>query len=368
MKNLAKLGFLMCLSLATIHNTLVAAEWADRTTISGFSSAIYQQTDEHVAFDGENHIGVAQHGSFKGTRFGININSQISDRVRLASQILSSKENSDFSTKLDWAFISVSLSDSLTLRTGKVKYPVGILNEYVAVGYAYPWIAPPSLMYSLQSNGPQATREAYTGANLLWTREINDFLTSVDIFYGEVQLNMMRVHSMTGSTIKISWQDRISLQTSYYRGSMDPDIEEAHGMEENAMTMMTQSMEGEPHSAFVIGTKAEISDVLLFAEYADIDMGEFKTGKGTSWYTGGGYHINDFMPYGSVEFYEKGKNTMNYSKQYKATAGLRYDVLPNTAVKFEYSRIHTSAGSGLFDHAPEKSDVNMYGVSLDVVF
>ena len=212
MNNLVKYGAIMCMTGATMLQNVIAAEWTNRTTISGFSSATYQRTNETTAFNGADHVGINNHGSFNGTRIGININSKVNDKIRLASQFVSNQENNDYSTKLDWAFISIDLTDSLTLRTGKVKYPVGIVNEYRAVGYAYPWITPPTLMYSLISSGPQATREAYSGASLLWTKEIDDFLTSIDLFTGEVNLESMQVHSMVGTTAKIDWQDIITIQ------------------------------------------------------------------------------------------------------------------------------------------------------------
>ena len=121
MNKLVKCSTIVCLSGAALLQNAVAAEWTNRTTISGFSSAIYQKTNESSAFNGADHIGVGNHGSFNGTRIGININSKVNDKIRLASQFVSSQENNNFSTKLDWAFISIDLTDSLTLRTGKVK-------------------------------------------------------------------------------------------------------------------------------------------------------------------------------------------------------------------------------------------------------
>ena len=91
-------------------------------------------------------------------------------------------------------------------------------------------------------------------------------------------------------------------------------------------------------------------------------------GKGKTWYVSGGYHLGNFLPYGTIEYYEKGKDTMGHSKQYKGSLGMRYDFMTSADFKFELSRIHTSAGTGLFASTPDNADVNMYGISLDVVF
>jgi len=106
-----------------------AANWADRTTVSGFASSIFQISDDRVYFNGGKESGVNHDGSFSGTKLGININSRMSDSISLASQILGTQERESFDAKIDWAFIGINFSDDLQLRTGKVKFPVGIVNE-----------------------------------------------------------------------------------------------------------------------------------------------------------------------------------------------------------------------------------------------
>ncbi|HFD31178.1 MAG TPA: hypothetical protein ENJ28_00495 [Gammaproteobacteria bacterium] len=346
-----------------LANMVQASEWADRTTISGFSSAVFQVSNDTISYNGIHDKGISHNGSFAGTRFGININSQVNDKISLASQLISSQDNDTYNTKIDWAFVSYQLSENMSLRTGKVKYPVGIANEYVSVGYAYPWITPPQVFYTLSSQGPQVTREAYTGASFLWQKSVGDISYSVDLFGGEVALENMMIHAMKGLTVSADWNDEVMLQVSSYAGKMENDN----------MALM----DGEVHSSNVLGIKIDMSDIVAYAEYAKVDMGAFEAGNSTAWYGSLGYRLDNLLPYVNFGMYEKGKGAMMmenmvmvsaHNKQYVATAGIKYDILPQTDVKFEVSRVHTSVGKGLFKDTGFEADVNIYSVAIDVVF
>ena len=99
---------------------------------------------------------------------GLTVNAKVNKRLRFASQMFASKKE-EFDLHIVWAFADLSLTDELNLRTGKIKFPVGLVNEYRDVGYATPWIKAPVVIYSELGapNGPQITREGYTGASLL---------------------------------------------------------------------------------------------------------------------------------------------------------------------------------------------------------
>lgn len=356
-------GVIMGMLLASIVH---ASEWTEKTTLSGFSSAVFQKSDSDTPFNGIGDVGVSDEGTFSGMRFGVNINAHVNDKIMLASQLLSSKENNNYNTRVDWAFVSYQVLDDLTVRTGKVKYPVGIANEYVSVGYAYPWISPPALFYSLSSQGPQVTREAYTGGSVLWRKYVGDFNYSVDLFGGEVNLGNMVVRALKGITASVDWDDRVLIQMSSYQGTMDND------------TML--AMDGERHAAHVIGIKVDWGNVVGYAEYADVDMGDFKAGNGSAWYGSLGYRLGSFLPYANFSMYEKGKGAMvmmmpgvmksAHNKQYLATLGVKYDILPQTDIKLEVSRVRRSIGAGLYDESSGQADVdvNIFGVAIDVIF
>lgn len=344
-----------------------ASGWAERTTVRGFLSAQYAVTDKNPLFQGGRHEqGVNHEGSLRGTRAGLNVTSRVSDRLTVASQLFNSIEEDNYVAHLDWAFARWQATDAVAVRAGKLKFPVGLVNEYVRVGVSYPWVEPPLVIYSRSSDGPQATREGYTGADLLWSGEAGDWSLEADLFLGQVDLSTMVVRRLRGLTARANWNDQLLLQASAYKGVMRPD---------DPTSGMAAMMEGKSHSAALVGAKVDWAGVLAYAEWADVSMDVTMMGRRTmdsrSWYATLGYWVTErLLPHATYQYWRQGDGDGHNI----ASVGLTYGLSANARVKLELSRIHTS-GKGLFYDAtaPDTrvapgADVNMAAVSFDVVF
>lgn len=356
MKKMKPLPFAMKIlllsSLAPL-STAHAENWANRVSITGFASTIYHRTNEAAYFDGEpNEAGIDDHGSFQGTRLGINLAAKVNDRISIVSQLIGTASD-DYNVHVDWAFAAINLFEPLTLRVGKVKYPVGIVNEYRDVGYAYPWIDAPASIYTLYTpNGPQAIRESFTGGSLLYNVNVGSMTYSLDVFGGEVNLETVDVRELRGATAKIDWDDKVLFQISKYNGTM---------FNATAVT----AMNGQGHEATVAGLKVDWNNYVVYAEAADVKMGSLTAMKAKSNYITAGYRFGKWLPHITTQNFEQGQivddQTIN-------KIGLRYDIWTDTALKFEVGKIKTDKGQGLFDSTPSKNSVNIYGVAIDVIF
>jgi len=344
---------------ATASGQAVAAGWTDRISIGGFASTNYSRTDSEIPFNGPENIGHDDKGSWGGTRVGLNVNAAINKRFRFASQLYSSKAE-DFALHINWAFGDLTLTDELSLRTGKIKFPVGLVNEYVDVGYAMPWIKAPVAIYSELGapNGPQITRESYTGASLLGNFSAGDWTLGADLFGGEIALEGSNVRELGGLSLTADWDDVALFQISTYRGVM-------RGIDDPAMS----AMEGVKHSGLQYGVKADWNDIILYAERGDISMGDLDVMKATSWYTTIGYRIGKLLPHLTYQSYEQGIGSLQEDQQRIATLGLRWDFMPGIAFKAELSQIKTDKGVGLFlPTSTPAGSVNMISFGLDTVF
>jgi len=345
------------LTLGAIYsNQAMAENWADKVTIGGFASAVYQVSDQAAAFNGDE--GVTEDGAFQGTRMGLNINARLDDKLTLASQILA-KGADNYAAELDWAFISYKAGNEWQLRAGKIKFPAGIVNEYVSVGTLYPWIAPPTLFYSEQTAGPQATREAYTGFSGLWERSLGDWTIGSDIYAGEVNLETYSVNKLTGITLRADWNEMVQVQATSFSGTMDLPTGAAN----------FAVMDGEKHSVNLLGAKMDWNNIVGYAEWADVRMGSAKMGAGQTWYTTLGYRIDRWLPHVTYQNFEKGLDTASQQQEQNMTTyGVKYGLSRNANLKFEYSTIETVQGKGLFATAPTDKSSDMYGVAIDVTF
>ena len=331
----------------------LAENWADRINMTGFMSAKYQKINENEFFNGDIDTGIGKDGSFRGTMLGLNINTAIDDRVSLAAQFLATQEDNDYATHLDWGFVAISMTDEIKLRAGKIKFPTGVVNEYVSVGNAYPWITPPMLFYTEEASGPNNTREAYTGASGLWEYSSGDMNMNADVFGGEIKLEAMHVHNLTGVKFHVDWNEEINFQASYYKGIMRDTLNTA--------------MEGLSHTNYALGMRLDWNNIIGYAEWADTNM-ELKALNGNSWYTTLGYQIGNWLPHLTYQYFEKGKDSTSPQEQTLSTVGLRYDLSDAADLKFEYSVIKTEQGKGLFATTPVDDSINMFGVAIDVVF
>ncbi len=338
-----------------------AGDWTDRIVVSGFASANFHVTNESLAFDGGENIGYDKQGSFKGTRYAFNVRTELNDRVRFSSQVIGTKEE-DYAVHMNWFFATLTVTDTLELRGGLLKFPVGLVNEYVDVGYTYVWLRAPAVIYSELGppNGPQMIREAYTGGSVLWNYSLGDWTLSADAFGGEVALEGASVRKLLGATVKADWSDMVQIQLSRYAGTM-------MGVDDTNLTpMMAAMMEGATHEATLAGVKVDWNDIIFYAEKGDVTMGGMKSMKGSNWYATLAYRLGDFTPHVTYQSLNQGEGE---DKQTTLTAGLRWDVLPSMAFKAELSRIETTAGVGLFpkDSNPAGS-VTMIGLGADLVF
>lgn len=342
--------------------TVLAETWAERTTISGVLSTVYSQTGEEAYFDGNEGSGINKDGGFKGTKLGITINSQVTDDLKISMLLMSAADHDNYLTGLDWGFASFSLTDEFTARVGRIKLPVGLVNEYVEVGVAYPWISPPQLIYSKVSSGPQATRESYSGGSMIWEGDFDDWMLSGDLFFGQVNLGDIIVNGMTGATIRANWDDIIELQASSYQGKMSTSV----------TTTPTSLMDEKVHSAMLIGLKADWNDIVLYTEAAsvkmDVTLNGNNIGDSDSWYATLGYRMGDFLPHITRQEWERD----NGNNQKISTLGVTYALSDSTVIKLEQSRIEidnlSASNTGLFNVAPENDTVNLTRVAVEVVF
>jgi len=193
-------------------------------------------------------------------------------------------------------------------RSLKTTGPAGLVNEYVDVGYAYPWITAPEVIYSELGapNGPQMTRESYTGVGFVGNRNTGDWTFGANLFGGEVDLDGGgEVRKLAGLTVNADWSDLI-LRATYYKGEM------------NGVSAMP-AMNGEDHEAWLIGTKADWNNVIVYTEYGHVEMGKLDAMESDNWYATLGYRFGTLLPFINYQSLDKGTGA---SKNEQTVAGL----------------------------------------------
>ena len=145
--------------LATAILTVLASSSAQAIQFDGFMTVgatkivdIEDADKGNIYIGGLGDRGISDDLSFeRDTRFGIQISSDITENMSVVAQILGKGEDSNFNAIIEWAYVDYDISDIASIHAGKIKQPVYLVNDYVEVGYAYPWIRPPQEVYLLNN-------------------------------------------------------------------------------------------------------------------------------------------------------------------------------------------------------------------------
>ena len=137
-------------------NTLNDA--ADRIRINGFLSAGMSRAEVDTTSGSASYIDGASdkwsHDSLP--RAGIQFNAKLSDRAEAVVQLFASGDD-EFNAELQWAYLDYQVSDSVSVKAGRIVAPFYMHSQYIDVGYAYPWVSLPAEVYQL---APLKTMEA----------------------------------------------------------------------------------------------------------------------------------------------------------------------------------------------------------------
>lgn len=127
---------------------------------SGFLNAVGEVSDSDTPY--LEHID--EDGDFNATSYGLNATARVNDRLTIAGQLFGGGHGGD-EVSFDWGFARYKFSDAITGKAGKIKYPGNLVSEYLDVGFTYPWVRPPEVIYSEQA---ELFFEAYKGGAALY--------------------------------------------------------------------------------------------------------------------------------------------------------------------------------------------------------
>ena len=145
-----KLSILATAMAATLATSSVSAIQFDGFLTAGAAWHDDENKNRYIGSLGDR--GIQNDASFEAdTRFGLQISSDIAEDMSVVSQLLGTGVNGNFDAIVEWAYVDYRPMDWLSIHAGKIKQPVYLVNDYVEVGYAYPWIRPPAEVYYLNN-------------------------------------------------------------------------------------------------------------------------------------------------------------------------------------------------------------------------
>ena len=111
--------------------------------INGFLSQGYIKSQDN------NFFGESKDGSFQINEFGLTLNGELTDNLRVGLQLLSRDLGAEGNNKInvDWGMVDYRARDWLGVRLGKVKLPIGLYNQGRDSDFLRPAVFLPQSIY-----------------------------------------------------------------------------------------------------------------------------------------------------------------------------------------------------------------------------
>lgn len=374
----------------------------------------------NIYIGGLGDRGISEDLSFeKDSRFGLQISSEVAGNMSVVAQILGAGDKGNFNAIIEWAYIDYELHDVASIHVGKIKQPLYLVNDYVEVGYAYPWIRPPQEVYYL--NNPL---NSVNGIELLLQFPVGPGTLSLQPYLGSnrddipnAQGAYFEAENIYGMDIKYSGRG-YAVHASGFRC----DVKTTGGFNVPAANnMLGQDLEvnlngtGECN-VIATGFNLDLANVVAYAEWTKrttTDELSRPFGDTEGYYATLGYRIGKFLPHITYAAISGEASTFGLPAsgavtgpggaplvlgppgsptsfnfpaplQTSITAGLRYEVNDSAALKVEYQVIdvendpaelaeaNQGFNYGLFNTnltTPGlKEKVGIMSVALDVIF
>ena len=343
-------------TLGTVNDPLNPGQTRDEILTADFYDV--GQYDNDLTFNAESILAVQGRYAFN-------------DKVSLTAQLVA-KGVDDFEPEFDWYYLTYFASDNLTLMAGRRNIPMYYFSEYSEVGYAYPWMRPPSNLYWWQVT-------QFNGVHAMYSFEWGDYSNTVTVFYGneysDDNVEMLyydRLYGGNAQTVNEFWTDIAGMNWNLSGDSFD--LRFVYFQNDRDRETIQQDGSIDPYTPFSqtfigLGGTVWLGDFTLlfdmnFVDYDDAQGTEFPTYLLSVVYNWG--EIKPYVVYSKADHERTKVPTEDLEEHYVLGVGVRYDVMSNIALKFQYDKFEDQG------HEPTgwayHGDAEAITVGVDFVF
>jgi len=404
-----QLSLLSAAVLSILASASVQAIQFDGFITAG--AAIHDDNDNKNVYVGsQGDRGITENLTFEtDTRFGLQISSDVTEDMSVVAQILGTGVDGNFNAIIEWAYIDYEVNDIANIHVGKIKQPVYLVNDYVEVGYAYPWIRPPAEVY--YQNNPLNT---VNGIELLLQFKVGQGTLSFQPYIGSNRdeipnagSSFFEAENIYGLDVKYTGRG-YTVHASDFR--CEVKTVGALAIPVSPFGPLTADLNGVGNcNVAAIGLNLDIANVVVYSEFTKRTTDQTLSrafGNQEAGYLTIGYRIGKFLPHITFAAIEGEASTVGIATgtgavtgpglppgasfnfpvalQTSVTAGLRYEVNDSAALKIEYQVVNVEDNPadlaeanqminfGLFNtdftKAPPSDNVGILSVALDVIF
>ena len=347
--------------------TVFAQGVDSRIDINGFLTVAGNRSDTDVPT--QDGTVTEDIGFDRDSRIGVQIRADVNERIGVTTQFLGRARRENYDAFFDWGYIDYRLTETLTVRGGKHKFPTFLVSDFIEVGYAYPWIRPPEEVYF---GNPITTM---SGLMVVYQPSIGPFDFNVQPYFGTgrgdalipqealaspgtIATTPFNAENLLGANLSVSYGG-----AKLRVGALDTDVSvDAFGVDQDEAQFLS------------VGGVIDQAGWVFYTEWFQREIeGEanqaFPNQQG--WYVTVGHRFGPFLPHFTYAALRDNNNPETTqvppAEQDSLTAALRYEIAPGADAKFEVSRTEPRNDSrGLFVEPVD--EVLTVGMALDVIF
>lgn len=351
---------------------------------------------------GRTHAWSAHVDSRLGAQVDLAFNPRWSSVVQVVTE---QRQDGSYEPRMEWANIKYQATPEVALRFGRIALPMFIAADYRKVGYAYPWVRTPMEVYGVL---PLSHSD---GVDLSWQWNGESMRGITQGFYGHTDTPLydgarLRGRAIAGLSHTVergAFSARASVITTRLSISLFPELFAALRTfpPQGAAIAERLAIDDKRASAASLGLTYDTGQWFVTGEAGRTRVDGY-LGSTRSAYLSGGWRYDTLTPYatfarvrgrqpagtnslalaGLPPAYAALGGLVNTSlaammravpSQSTFSAGLRWDIASNVAVKLQHQRITTHSGSrGLFiNSVPDYQSgrtAQVTSAALDFVF
>jgi hypothetical protein len=373
-------GIFLFTQAGTAHAETTTPIWK----FSGFGTVGTVHSSEHSADFAGSALKADGAGRTKDwsphvdSRLGAQVDLTFSPRWSAVIQVVSEQRlDNSYQPQVEWANIKYQATPELALRMGRIALPMFVAADYRKVGYAYAWVRPPLEVYGVQ---PISSSD---GADLTWHWDGEQVRSTTQAFYGRTDRRLygparLRGDNITGLSHTVeqgAFSARASVITTRITMNLFPELFQALdafgpqgrdigsrlALDSKRATIMGLGLNYDPGQYFVTAEASRSKTVSYL-------------GSTKSFYVSSGWRHGNFTPYGGYArvwgtppegptalslaglppAYARSALVANtilagalrtIPSQSTLSAGLRWDLAPNVALKLQHERVTSRNGS-----------------------
>jgi len=289
------------------------------------------------------------------TTLGLQLSTFFTNDFSLIAQVVVHGAE-DYDPGVDWLYLNYFLSPKLSIQAGRKRLPLYYYSDHFDVGYAYYWIRPPPDVYTWQITN-------YNGVSLLYESAIGQWDTSINLYYGsEESEDNALLNLLSGASVDETWKDMIGVVGTMANHWLEVRLTHMQGLIDRKISGV--SVINDIEQQFLgLSVNLTIDHLLILSEFNNYRQPDNDV-EYNAYLVSFGYQIGDLTPHVTRSGFKQDINALgNDEKHHTTSAGLRWDVVDNIAVKIQYDKV---VDEGVM--VPVLGDSKSITLGMDVVF